>query len=83
MLNPVPRDAVLAPCDGSGVQSSLLLDELRTIATCMLGFTELLRDSAPRPKDRQLYLSVLHEQAMRLARLVVERHDDMCERSVG
>lgn len=47
-----------------------LVDELRTIATCVLGFTELLRGETLVDQDRRAYLGVLHEQATRLAGIV-------------
>ncbi len=47
-----------------------VVDALRTIATCVLGSTELLRHAEVSDGDRQTYLGVLNEQAVRLARIV-------------
>ena len=49
---------------------SRLVKDLRTIATCVLGFTELLRTAGLVDLDREAYLGVLHEQARRLAGIV-------------
>ena len=67
---PVTRRRSRAPLD-----DAQLADELRAVATCVLGFTELLRDARLPDVDRQVYLGVLHEEAIRLVR-VVERLDD-------
>ena len=78
-----PRDT--APCDlvargRPALDAEQLVDELRTIATCVLGFTELLRRASLEDHDRQVYLGVLHQQATRLARLV-EQLDGATEAS--
>lgn len=67
-----PRDAGARP--GVLLDAAPLVEDLRTIATCVLGFTELLRGTDIGGEDRRLYLGVLIEQATRLAR-IVERLD--------
>ena len=56
----------------SELEDPQLVEELRTIATCVLGFTELLGSSALPLQDRRVYLGVLQAQATRLARIVDE-----------
>ena len=63
-----PRTTGAPACGAPDAEQ--LADELRTIATCILGFTELLRGPDLAPADRQVYLGILHEQATRLALLV-------------
>ncbi len=65
-----PRDLRSTVARGRpDLDAEQLVDELRTIATCVLGFTELLRGSDLSDDARQAYLSVLQEQATRLSRL--------------
>ena len=68
-VEPRDRRDTIAP-GRPGLDAERLVDELRTIATCVLGFTELLRGSDLPDDARQAYLSVLQEQATRLDRLV-------------
>lgn len=65
---PAPRDA--GSRLGVSADAAQLVEDLRTIATCVLGFTELLHGSDVRDEDRQVYLGVLNDQATRLARIV-------------
>jgi hypothetical protein len=65
---PAPRHA--GPGAPVSLDAAQFVDELRTIATCVQGFTELLRGSDLQADDRQVYLGVLNEQATRLARIV-------------
>jgi hypothetical protein len=57
-----------------------MVEALRTIATCVLGFTELLRHAEVSDGDRQTYLGMLNEQAARLAR-IVDQLDGACDAS--
>ncbi len=71
-----PRDhRGIVPRGRPGLDADQLVDELRTIATCVLGFTELLRGADLTNDARQAYLGILHEQATRLARLVAQLDD--------
>jgi signal transduction histidine kinase len=67
-IAPDPRDPGSRP--SVSADAAQLVEDLRTIATCVLGFTELLRGSELSGQDRQTYLGVLNDQATRLARIV-------------
>ena len=65
------------------LDAAQLADELRTVATCVLGFTELLRDAGLPDVDRQVYLGILHDEATRLARIVEVLDDAAATSSDG